>query len=403
MRKFKFSACAAVLLFATVMLQAHEEPAKTLKEKAEAAAYRQKIEKAGIRRIVTFEREIIEGKETGKKTKMMAQEFDKTGSILSLETYKDGGADARVEYIYDRGLNNSEQKTFKPTGKLLEERALSADGKVTSIIGHDFEYFEKEPTGKAPGDQQRLAHLGGEMRGGEVTSIAELSAHPERWFNKDVRIAGVIASAYTQEGSFIEVVPVAGPGEGILVSFADPGIKFPLECAGRSVVVEGMFYQKIYPAPRVAHWQEHSFRKGKPVPPFSLIKRLTARAADFGEMLSDIPVPGDIVAAYTARMDLSVTEFETTGFGTGRKVLGPGEVTEKHSTGSVREMIFCLEGEVTVHQEGSKAVTLRAGEMSFIPPATEHELKNDGTSRCVYLFVYSKAEKKTVEEKPHIH
>ena len=62
-----------------------------------------------------------------------------------------------------------------------------------------------------------------------------------------------------------------------------------------------------------------------------------------------------------------------------------------------------LEGEVTLHSGGSGAVTLRPGEMSFIPTATEHELKNEGTGRCVYLFVYSKAEEKEAAQAPRAH
>ena len=40
---------------------------------------------------------------------------------------------------------------------------------------------------------------------------------------------------------------------------------------------------------------------------------------------------------------------------------------------------------------GAAPVTLRAGEMAYIPPGTEHELKNVSEDRAVYLFVFSKA------------
>ena len=163
-----------------------------------------------------------------------------------------------------------------------------------------------------------------------------------------------------------------------------------------------MFYQKIYPASRVAHWQGHSFRQGKPAGEFSLIKRLTAKAAELGAV-GPVPPPGDIVPAATDRIDLAAMEFEADGFGTGRKVLQPGGITGRHSTGTVRELIFCLEGTVMVQLGAAAPVTLGAGEMTYIPPATEHELRNAGPGPATYLFVFSRAPEPQTEEKAHAH
>ena len=244
-------------------------------------------------------------------------------------------------------------------------------------------------------------HLGAAFRLKQATPIAALERDPSRYFNRDVRIEGVIASACTQEGCFIEVVPEDGDGEGIVVSFGDT-TKFPTDCIGSRVVVEGMYYRKIYPAARVAHWQGHSFRRGKPVPEFSRIERLTAKAAEIGAR-GTTPPPGDIVPAATDRVDLATTEFETEGFGTGRKRLAPGEATERHSTGKARELIFCLEGTVTLKLGAAAPVTLRAGEMSYVPPDTEHELRNPGPGPTTYLFVFSRASEPQPAQEPHAH
>jgi quercetin dioxygenase-like cupin family protein len=252
----------------------------------------------------------------------------------------------------------------------------------------------------APGPARSL-HLGAGFTLGEATPIADLSRHPGAHFNRDVRIEGIVASNCTQEGCFIEVVPVDGGGEGILVNFPD-STRFPVDCAGRRVVVEGMFYQKVYPASRVTHWQGHSFRKGKPVGEFSLIKRLTAKAVELGERQM-VPAPGDIVPAATDRVDLATMEFEADGFGTGRKVLEPGGVTERHGTGKARELIFCLEGTVALQLGNSAPTTLKAGEMAYIPPATEHELSNPGSVPATYLFVFSRAPEPPSEKQPHTH
>jgi len=244
-------------------------------------------------------------------------------------------------------------------------------------------------------------HLGAPFTLREATPIAELSRHPETYFNRDVRIEGVIASVCRQEGCFVEVVPEDGDGEGILVNFPD-SIRFPVDCAGRRAVVEGMFYQKIYPASRVAHWQGHSFRRGKPVGEFSLIKRLTAKAAELGTMRT-VPAPGDIMPARADCVDLATMEFEADGFGTGKKVLPPGGITERHSTGKSRELIFCLEGTITVRLGSAAPIALKAGEMNYIPPVTEHELRNTGPGPATYLFVFSRAPEPEPEEKPHAH
>jgi quercetin dioxygenase-like cupin family protein len=245
-------------------------------------------------------------------------------------------------------------------------------------------------------------HLGAPFRLLEVTPIAELTRYPERHFNGAVRVEGVIASACRQEGCFIEVVSADGSGEGIVVNFSDE-TKLPPNSAGRRAVVEGTFFQKVYPASRVSHWQAHSFRQGRPVPAFSLIKRITAKAVEIGSEPGPVPPAGEIVPAVTERVDLEATEFEADGFGTGRKHLAPGEQTDRHSTGKVRELIFCLEGRVTVRLGEAAPIVLKPGVMTYIPPATEHELRNETTAPATYLFVFSRAPEPESKETAHSH
>ena len=241
---------------------------------------------------------------------------------------------------------------------------------------------------------------GGEFRLKEATPIGELLQHPERYHNRDVRIEGLVASACLQEGCFIEVVPEDG-GEGILVSFADTTGRFPTDSRGRHAAVEGMFYRKIYPAARVRHWQGHSYREGRAIPEFALIARIHATAARLGGERAAPPEAPAIRAAATDRIDLGAMEFEAEGFGTGRKLLEAGGTSGRHSTGRYREIIVCLEGEVTVWRQGAGAVVLRPGEMSYIPAGTEHEVSNAGDRPAVYLFTFSRAPEP--EGAPHTH
>jgi quercetin dioxygenase-like cupin family protein len=247
-----------------------------------------------------------------------------------------------------------------------------------------------EPPGK---------HLGGPFTLAETTGIHELTRHPAAHFNRTVRIEGVVASCCTQEGCFIEVAPDDG-GEGILVNFPDLTPLFPTDCAGARAVVEGTFYQKIYPASRVRHWQGHSFRPGRAIPEFSAIPRLSATAASIGGTKGPVPPPADIVPARTDRIALATMEFETEGFGAGRKQLAAGDSTETHSSGNAREIVLCLEGTLTVLEPGAEPVTIGPGEMTFIPPATRHALRNSSDRPASYVFVFAR---QIEPEKPHEH
>ena len=241
--------------------------------------------------------------------------------------------------------------------------------------------------------------FGGEFKLTAPTPITELTAHPEKYFNHQVRIEGVIASACTNEGCFIEVVPEGG-GEGIVVNFPELTQHFPTRCAGAHAIVEGLFYQKVYPAARLLHWQGHSFHAGQPMPDFALVRRIGATAARITEERGTPPAPGEIVRAQTDRLDLAAVEFEAEGFGTGRKWLQPGDSTESHSTGNNREIVICLEGELTVLKPGASPVILLPGEMTYLAPETRHGLKNLADRAAAYVFVFSR---KIEPEQPHEH
>jgi len=248
--------------------------------------------------------------------------------------------------------------------------------------------------------QAQEKHLGGEFTVEAFTPISELIAHPDSFFNRDVKIKGFIASACTNEGCFIEVAPEDGSAEGIVINFAELVHTFPTDCAGLDVTVEGMFYQKIYPSARVLHWQGHSFRKGMPVPDFSLINRMTAKAVTIGTNRRPLLQPDSIHEATFDRINLDAMEFEAEGFGIGKKILMPGDSTEVHSSSSSREIVLCLDGELTIVKPGSNPVTLQANEMSFIPPATKHGIRNNSGKPAVYVFVYAR---KIEPEEKHDH
>ena len=84
------------------------------------------------------------------------------------------------------------------------------------------------------------------------------------------------------------------------------------------------------------------------------------------------------------RHDLSVT---------GREViqtiveLAPGTTAPRH-THPGEEVIYVLEGTWEYTLEGKPPVTLKAGEVLFIPAGTIHSAKNVGTGRAAELATY---------------
>ncbi len=232
-------------------------------------------------------------------------------------------------------------------------------------------------------------HLGSPFAIARATPIADLEAHPERWFNRDVRIEGIVASVCLRDGCVMEVVPAGGSrGESVLAGFADT-TRFPTDCRGARVVLEGMFYRKVYPASRVVAWQEHSFRPGEPVPPFTRLLRMTVRAAEVGPRGVPVPPGRALEPAPTDRVDLLASEFEDDACGTGRKRLGPGEATPAHNSSYARELVFCLEGAITIRCGDAPPVVLGPSQMGYVPPNTWHEIRNEGRRPATYLFVFA--------------
>jgi len=251
----------------------------------------------------------------------------------------------------------------------------------------------------APGEAEWI-HLGEHFTLEEDFPIRELVEHPDKYHNRIVRISGIIASVCNEDGCFIEVIPEEGDSEGIVVNF--PGLKhtLPLDCAGQETVVEGIFFQKIYPSVRVSHWQHHSFRKDMRVPEYALIMRIEAEAVKIGGRRVAIPAPSEIKEGSPYRIDLGVMEFEDEGFGIGKKHLEPGAVRQRRGKSKAREMIICLEGSITVYKHGAEPVILNSGEMAFIPPAVDHEIRNEGSETAAYVFIYAR---EIEEKKEHDH
>jgi quercetin dioxygenase-like cupin family protein len=65
----------------------------------------------------------------------------------------------------------------------------------------------------------------------------------------------------------------------------------------------------------------------------------------------------------------------------------PGVVAPKHSHPG-EEMVYVVEGSLEYTLEGKPPVTLKAGEVLYIPYGTVHEVKNVGTINAAELATY---------------
>jgi quercetin dioxygenase-like cupin family protein len=84
------------------------------------------------------------------------------------------------------------------------------------------------------------------------------------------------------------------------------------------------------------------------------------------------------------RHDLSVPGREVIQV---RVELAPGVSFPKH-THPGEEIIYVLEGSLEYEVEGKPPVTLKAGEVLFIPAGTPHATRNVGTGRGAELATY---------------
>jgi mannose-6-phosphate isomerase-like protein (cupin superfamily) len=78
---------------------------------------------------------------------------------------------------------------------------------------------------------------------------------------------------------------------------------------------------------------------------------------------------------------------QTKGFQSGRVVLQPGEDVGQHSTKHYEEALIILEGKGEALSEGNEPLAIEAGCLIYIPPHTEHNIKNTSISPLKYIYL----------------
>lgn len=77
----------------------------------------------------------------------------------------------------------------------------------------------------------------------------------------------------------------------------------------------------------------------------------------------------------------------TAGMKSGYVTLKPGEAVGEHKTEGREEAIVILEGKASVHCEKKFVFTAEAESLVYIPPGTNHDLRNDGIVHLRYVYV----------------
>ena len=83
---------------------------------------------------------------------------------------------------------------------------------------------------------------------------------------------------------------------------------------------------------------------------------------------------------------------QTIGFRSGRVVLQPGESVGVHNTEIYEEVVIVLDGKGEAISKDNPPLQIAAGCLLYVPPHTEHNIKNTGTSPLKYIYIVAPTE-----------
>jgi mannose-6-phosphate isomerase-like protein (cupin superfamily) len=79
-------------------------------------------------------------------------------------------------------------------------------------------------------------------------------------------------------------------------------------------------------------------------------------------------------------------EPQTCGMRSGRVYLTPGESCGQHSTKNHEELLVFLSGNGELIIGGNNAFQVGMGKISYIPPQTDHDVRNTGSEPLIYIY-----------------
>ena len=127
------------VIFISVNLWAHEEPAKTLNEKSKKQDESDKVAKAHLKKTWAWNYVASEGKVSESGSRIMSMEYDPEGRLSAVEAWKEDTLDLRVEYGFDEKGNMWADSDFSSKHQLLEWNAYVYDDAGRVISGKSFD------------------------------------------------------------------------------------------------------------------------------------------------------------------------------------------------------------------------------------------------------------------------
>lgn len=77
----------------------------------------------------------------------------------------------------------------------------------------------------------------------------------------------------------------------------------------------------------------------------------------------------------------------TKGIKSGYVILKSGESVGEHKTDNREEVIIILEGQADIYCEGKCIFPAQKDNLIYIPPETNHDIKNTGKNNLRYIYV----------------
>jgi quercetin dioxygenase-like cupin family protein len=120
----------------------------------------------------------------------------------------------------------------------------------------------------------------------------------------------------------------------------------------------------------------------------------TVAAAPFGiDSLSAQPTQGGPKLTQILRKDLQGQDEKVQETVVNVLEMAPGAAAPWHMHPAAQEILFVIEGSVTVEIEGQGSTVLKSGEIVLIPAEIPHLARNDGSGGAKALVTHSRADK----------